>query len=209
MKPGRFVSVALSRGRPRWTLSSILPCGVRTFLSRPCGRQRQPVRLRKNKSIIAREMTLPENDAQAVGTAQDLLALLQVDESLRRDDDMAALTYAFADRNDDGIRDAVADEIVAGQDGRGNSFGGLPLFLLQDFDAGAFLGQFLIQGGLLGGDGLFEAVDVTLQGFLATFEVGKVRKKIGPALPRGSGSSSPWCPSHASWRDIPWCSRPS
>ncbi len=29
---GGFFSVALSRGHPRWTLSSTLPCGVRTFL---------------------------------------------------------------------------------------------------------------------------------------------------------------------------------
>jgi hypothetical protein len=42
------------------------------------------------KSIIAREMTFPENDAQAIGAAQDLLALLQVDEGLGGDDDMAS-----------------------------------------------------------------------------------------------------------------------
>src|SRR5207249_7126275 len=31
----RFVSVALSAGRPAWGLPSILPCGVRTFLDPP------------------------------------------------------------------------------------------------------------------------------------------------------------------------------
>src|SRR5439155_9817245 len=30
----RFVSVALSAGRPAWSLPSTLPCGVRTFLDR-------------------------------------------------------------------------------------------------------------------------------------------------------------------------------
>ena len=34
-RPGGLLSVALSEGRPSWTLSSVLPCGARTFLSGP------------------------------------------------------------------------------------------------------------------------------------------------------------------------------
>ncbi len=37
---GGLLSVALSRGRPRWDFPSSLPYGVRTFLQRPCDRQR-------------------------------------------------------------------------------------------------------------------------------------------------------------------------
>lgn len=32
-RPGGLLSVALSEGRPSWTLSSVLPCGARTFLT--------------------------------------------------------------------------------------------------------------------------------------------------------------------------------
>jgi len=42
---GGLLSVALSQDRSRWTLSSALPCGARTFLPEPYSPRRQPVRL--------------------------------------------------------------------------------------------------------------------------------------------------------------------
>ncbi len=52
LSAGRSISVALSRGHPRWTLSSVLPCGARTFLP-ACTARRQSVQLRKSMYALS------------------------------------------------------------------------------------------------------------------------------------------------------------
>ena len=62
----------------------------------------------------------PVHETLAVGAAHDVVAALQINEDLRRDGNVAAGADARFHRHDDGVTQAVADELVAAEHGRGN-----------------------------------------------------------------------------------------
>ena len=73
-------------------------------------------------------MFAPENEALAVGAAQNLLAALQFDEGLRRNGNVTAGADAFFNSHNDGMFQAFADEFVAHEHRLGDGFADLGAF---------------------------------------------------------------------------------
>ena len=98
-------------------------------------------------------MVAPVDQALAVGAAQDLDALLQLDEGLGRDGDVAARADAGVHVHDDRVFQARTDEFVALEDGLGHGGAGFGAAGVEFGKARLGHGDAFVQA--LAGDGQF------------------------------------------------------
>ena len=90
-------------------------------------------------------MLAPEDQALAVGTAQNLLAALQLNEGLRGHRDIATGADAVLHSHNDRMLQAYADELIAHEHWLRNGLADLSALLVQRIQVGSGFLQLLFQ----------------------------------------------------------------